>query len=165
MKLKEDDIVFPVYIYENVLNKIFSLCKSSDNEIIGEIIGNVFKYENINYIIIKDLLYIEGAIHSHKYSTAMIEGTLGEYDIKFNEIRTSRGDENLRRIGWWHSHPDFGCFLSNIDLFTHRALFYESHEVALVIDQIRHEFKFFTLDSNTKKGYVEVNFAVIPSLD
>ena len=72
----DEDVVFPVYIYESVLIKIFTLCKNSDNEIMGQLIGNVFKYGNDKYIIIKDLLYIEAAIYSHKYSTAMIEGTL-----------------------------------------------------------------------------------------
>ena len=161
----DEDFVFPVYIYESVLIKIFSLCKNSDNEIMGQLIGNVFSYENKKYTIIKDLLYIEGAIYSHKYSTAMIEGTLGDYETKFNEIRNNRGDADLRRVGWWHSHPDFGCFLSNIDLDTQRRRFDASHEVALVIDPIKYKFKFFTLDNDSKDGYKEVNFAVIPSLD
>ena len=161
----DEDLVFPVYIHENVLIKIFTLCKDSDNEIMGQLIGNVFKYKNDKYIIIKDLLYIEGAIYSHKYSTAMIEGTLGDYETKFNEIRNNRGDADLRRVGWWHSHPDFGCFLSNIDLVTQRDLFYSSHEVALVIDPIKYKFRFFTLDNDSKEGYKEVSFAVVPSLD
>ncbi len=95
----DEDVVFPVYIYESVLIKIFTLCKISDNEIMGQLIGNVFKYGNDKYVIIKDLLYIEGAIYSHKYSTAMIEGTLGDYETKFNEIRNNRGDADLRRVG------------------------------------------------------------------
>ncbi|TFG05908.1 MAG: hypothetical protein EU539_08835 [Promethearchaeota archaeon] len=163
--MKAENKTFPVYIYEKVLNQIISLCKNSENEIMGELIGNVFKHDFQKYIIIKDLLYIEGAIHSHKFSTSIIEGTLGQYDMKFNEIRDKKGDKNLLRVGWWHSHPNFGCFLSSVDIITQKEIFPASHEVALVIDPINDDLKFFTLDDKLTKGYRAVDYAVITSLE
>ncbi len=32
-----------------------------------------------------------------------------------------RKNDNLRIVGWWHSHPNFGCFLNPTDLDTQIA--------------------------------------------
>jgi proteasome lid subunit RPN8/RPN11 len=37
-------------------------------------------------------------------------------------------------VGWYHSHPGFGIFLSEHDLFIHRNFFSETHQVAFVVD-------------------------------
>src|SRR5581483_7833822 len=41
-----------------------------------------------------------------------------------------------RIVGWYHSHPGFGIFLSNHDLFIHRNFFSGRSQIALVIDPI-----------------------------
>lgn len=47
------------------------------------------------------------------------------------------------------------------DLDTQHSIFNESYHVALVVDPINEDEKFFTLDSTNKKGYKEISFAVI----
>ncbi|MEI7560672.1 MAG: hypothetical protein WCJ63_08770 [Actinomycetes bacterium] len=37
-------------------------------------------------------------------------------------------------VGWYHSHPNFGIFLSDHDLFIHRNFFGGSSQIALVVD-------------------------------
>ncbi len=39
-------------------------------------------------------------------------------------------------VGWYHSHPSFGIFLSEHDLFIHRNFFNGPAQIALVIDPI-----------------------------
>jgi proteasome lid subunit RPN8/RPN11 len=39
-------------------------------------------------------------------------------------------------VGWYHSHPGFGVFLSENDLFIHRNFFSDSSQIALVVDPI-----------------------------
>jgi proteasome lid subunit RPN8/RPN11 len=46
-------------------------------------------------------------------------------------------------LGWHHTHPGFGIFLSPHDLFIHRHFFREPWQVALVVDPRRCEFGFF----------------------
>jgi proteasome lid subunit RPN8/RPN11 len=46
-------------------------------------------------------------------------------------------------VGWHHTHPGFGVFLSGYDLFIHRNFFPEPWQVALVVDPRRQEFGFF----------------------
>ena len=37
-------------------------------------------------------------------------------------------------LGWYHSHPRYGVFLSGYDLFVHKQFFTEDWHVAVVID-------------------------------
>lgn len=46
-------------------------------------------------------------------------------------------------VGWYHSHPGFGIFLSEYDLFIHRSFFSGAEQVAYVIDPRRGQEGFF----------------------
>ena len=37
-------------------------------------------------------------------------------------------------LGWYHSHPRIGIFLSRADIFIHREFFNHPNQVALVVD-------------------------------
>lgn len=157
----EENFVFPVYIYKYVLDDIKKVCKKAKLEVFGYLIGNIYKWNKINYIIIEEQLFIIGAVHSDKYSTSQIEGAAGKYEKKFQKLKHKKDNEELRIVGWWHSHPGFGCFLSRTDLHTQEAFFYEPYQVALVVDPIKNELEFFTLNSSSDKKYKEISYAVI----
>ncbi len=42
-------------------------------------------------------------------------------------------------VGWYHSHPDFGIFLSNYDTFIHQNFFSAQWQIAYVVDPVRQE--------------------------
>jgi len=159
----EENFVFPVYIEEDVLNDIKELCKKTEFEIFGYLIGNILKWKEEIYVVIEEQLFLLGAVHSNKYSTSQIEGAAGKYEKRFQQLKDKRKNENLRIVGWWHSHPDFGCFLSKNDLETQRFFFPESYQVALVVDPIRDDFDFFNLDNNSSSGYKSISYAIISS--
>jgi proteasome lid subunit RPN8/RPN11 len=46
-------------------------------------------------------------------------------------------------IGWYHTHPNFGIFLSERDCFIHEHFFREPGQVAYVVDPVRKEEGFF----------------------
>lgn len=46
-------------------------------------------------------------------------------------------------VGWYHSHPGHGIFLSGIDLNTQRLSFGKTWQIATVYDPIRHEIGYF----------------------
>jgi len=46
-------------------------------------------------------------------------------------------------VGWHHTHPGLGVFLSGYDLFIHRHFFNEPWQIALVVDPRRRELGFF----------------------
>ena len=156
----DENYVFPVYINEDTIKKIILYCKSFEKEIFGYLIGSILKWDDKIYVKIEDVLFILGAIHSEDFSTAQIEGTAGKYESKFQRLKKKSQNSSLRIVGWWHSHPDFGCFLSNTDLTTQKYFFPESYQVALVVDPIRDELGFYTLADGSEKGYRPISYAV-----
>ncbi len=44
---------------------------------------------------------------------------------------------NLRIVGWYHSHPDFGIFLSDRDVFIQENFFSGPGQFAFVVDPVR----------------------------
>jgi len=155
------DFIFSVYISENVLKVIKKICTTSNLELFGYLVGNVFEWKKTKYVIITDQLFDKNAVDSQQYFTSQIDGTAGNFDAVLNGLRDLRKDDDLRILGWWHTHPDFGCFLSTTDIHTQKFFFPESYQVALILDPIRKEYTFFTLDDSTKKGYKEISHAII----
>jgi proteasome lid subunit RPN8/RPN11 len=68
------------------------------------------------------------------------EETWAEFDRQ-TELLCGLG-LNLRRVGWYHSHPNHGVFLSSYDLNV-CAEFTRPTHVALVVDPVRNEGGFF----------------------
>lgn len=54
-------------------------------------------------------------------------------------------------IGWYHTHPGFGIFLSNMDLFIHHNFFTQKWHLALVLDPVGQRSGFFTWDRQQKE--------------
>jgi proteasome lid subunit RPN8/RPN11 len=46
-------------------------------------------------------------------------------------------------VGWQHTHPGMGVFLSGHDLFIQKNFFAQPWQIALVVDPRQHEFGFF----------------------
>jgi proteasome lid subunit RPN8/RPN11 len=45
----------------------------------------------------------------------------------------------MKIIGWIHTHPDYGIFLSENDMFIQNNYFKDINQVAYVIDPIQKE--------------------------
>ncbi len=159
--LKDDNFVFPVYIYNHIIEEILELCKKFNKEVFGYLVGEILKWNDNLYVIIEDQLFIHNAINSNQFSTSQIEGTAGQYEKEFQKLKSLKNNDNLRIVGWWHSHPGFGCFLSKTDLHTQEFFFPELYQVALVVDPIKDEFQFFTLDDKIETKYKTMSYAII----
>jgi proteasome lid subunit RPN8/RPN11 len=84
--------------------------------------------------------------------------------------------EDQRIIGWYHTHPDFGIFLSEMDLFIHEQFFNLEWQIAYVYDPIRDEDGLFTwqngktlpetfeIDDDTVKARLQEKLAEIEHL-
>jgi len=46
-------------------------------------------------------------------------------------------------VGWFHTHPGHGVFLSRYDIFIHRNFFPGKEQVAVVFDPLRNNYGFF----------------------
>src|SRR6185295_3687737 len=68
-------------------------------------------------------------------------------------VRTLRGKTGKALIGWYHTHPDLGVFLSRTDVEkTHNSLFNDEFQIALVFDPIRGTAAYFCRDGKAVKA-------------
>lgn len=78
-----------------------------------------------------------------------------EYMVQYTELNELTKFSSAPVIGWYHSHPGYGCWLSGIDVAT--QMLYQEHQdpfLAVVIDPLR------TMES----GRVEIGaFRTFPS--
>jgi proteasome lid subunit RPN8/RPN11 len=66
-----------------------------------------------------------------------------------DQVRAHREREEKALIGWYHTHPGLGIFLSDTDLHkTHEQLFNELFQVALVYDPISGRAGYFFRDAS-----------------
>ena len=67
-------------------------------------------------------------------------------------------DETAVMVGWYHTHPGFGIFLSGMDLFIHQNFFTQIWHTALVLDPIGKRSGFFCWDRQ-KSRVSPIDFA------
>jgi len=60
-------------------------------------------------------------------------------------------DESAVIVGWYHTHPGFGIFLSGMDLFIHQNFFTQIWHVAYVLDPRARSSGFFTWNRQKTK--------------
>jgi proteasome lid subunit RPN8/RPN11 len=102
-------------------------------ELGGVLVGNALFDERGPYLQIVGVLPAEGA----QNRDTQITFTHQAWD-KIN----SRLDEEYHEyslIGWYHTHPGFGIFLSEMDMFIQENFFSEPFQVAVVLDTKSHE--------------------------
>lgn len=72
------------------------------------------------------------AAESADMSLTSITFTQSDWSTVHAEIDARGTGEDI--VGWYHSHPGFGIFLSPADLFIHRNFFSASGQIAYVVD-------------------------------
>ncbi|MDA7925960.1 Mov34/MPN/PAD-1 family protein [Mariniblastus sp.] len=82
------------------------------------------------------------------------EATKGTFKFThetWREITRQREEfrPDLEMVGWYHTHPDWGVFLSGMDLFICNNFFNRALDVALVIDPCKQERGWFHWTDNS----------------
>lgn len=70
---------------------------------------------------------------------------------QINRIK-DRDHPDKRIVGWYHTHPGFGLFLSDYDVFIHRHFFNLPWQVALVVDPRKGDSGFFLWEGDEIAG-------------
>lgn len=100
-------------------------------EICGVLVGHWRRDEHGPYAIVENYIRCESATSKFAEVTFTHESWAQinqEMDTHFEEKRI---------VGWYHSHPDFGIFLSERDCFIHEHFFSGAGQVAYVVDPVR----------------------------
>lgn len=127
-----------IYIHQKVYEQIHKFsANKTENEHGGILIGRVLNEMG------KENTIIEGFIEA-KYNTATpttLTFTHQTWEYFHTEIDRKFKDKKI--VGWIHTHPNFGIFLSENDRFIQQNFFTDSNQVAYVVDPIQNDEGFF----------------------
>lgn len=134
--IKPDDM--HIYMPQRVLQEIIEYSKSRlDVEVGGMLAGHHCIYRGVHWIDIKGYIRASRAIQnpaSLRFTPEALAEAERERDARFP-------DQIF--VGWHHTHPGYGIFLSGTDMFNHRSYFNLPWMVALVVDPRADEMGFF----------------------
>jgi proteasome lid subunit RPN8/RPN11 len=120
-----------VVIRQSVLNEIHRHGQSQTNvEVCGVLVGNGYQDNDGPFV------YIEFSIRGEHAGNQTAQVTFtSETWCHIQEIMDREHPER-RILGWYHTHPGFGIFLSPMDLFIHENFFGGHEQLALVYDPL-----------------------------
>lgn len=139
---------YRIAVSDRAYEALCNHAKENDTiEICGVLIGNVYKDEGGPFLEISDV--IRGEHADNKMGEVKFTQETWSY---INDIKDAEYSDK-KIVGWYHSHPRFGVFLSTQDFFIHKNFFNQPWQVAYVIDPITNEEGFFVWhDGNAVRG-------------
>lgn len=125
-----------IYILQPVLEEIQAhAAEESHHEIGGILLGIVV--DKKHPVVVAS---IRGQHMAHsKLSVTFTHDSWTE----FNRIIDTQYPD-LKIVGWYHSHPGVGVFLSGHDLFIHQNFFTAPWHIAIVVDPLTKEWGCFS---------------------
>lgn len=148
-----------VFLTQPAFVRICSLAgRDLDNEVGGALIGQ-WRIDNPSgeqFIVAEAVLPALFTRHGSAFLT-FTQDTL----VALHEEQEARYPEK-RMVGWFHTHPRMGVFLSDYDLWLHQHFFPEPWQVALVIEPHTQIGGFFvrdedgSLDNHRYHGFLEI---------
>jgi proteasome lid subunit RPN8/RPN11 len=120
---------FQVIVRQSALNLVHAHGDSSPAaEICGVLVGNVYQDAIGAFLQIEHIIKGEAANSSAGQVTFTAETWQHIQEIM------DRDYSDLRIVGWYHTHPGHGIFLSEMDIFLHESFFGLPWQTALVYD-------------------------------
>lgn len=121
---------FRIFIDESAFDRI---CNNADNtrEVGGILVGDVLRDENGPYVRVDDIIE---ALHAEESGTEL---TITHATWNHIHEQMDSTHSGKRILGWYHTHPNFGIFLSERDQFIQQSFFNLSFQIALVYDPVR----------------------------
>lgn len=107
--------------------------EDNEREICGVLLGDLCRDKEGPYLHVTEIIRGE-----HTASQGAQVTITHETWNHFHREKDNRFPDK-QYLGWYHSHPDFGIFLSAMDVFIHENFFSAPHQVALVVDPLRDE--------------------------
>lgn len=155
---------YDCYIFESAYSKACNHAqKAAANhlESMGLLTGRVLRDGDRTFVAVTD--YITAGNRSTAVSVKFEPEAFAQLAQGFGP--RSQNGEII--VGWLHSHPSYGCFLSATDVKTQQAYFGEPFNVAVVVDPVKaeqegsHAVRAYRLESASPSGYKEISFAII----
>ena len=127
-----------VYIKQDVYKRIEKFAKEEMSKEVGSIlIGDYVDEKDRKTVVISN--YIEAKYTDASASTLTF--THETWDYVYKEKDKKYPDKKI--VGWQHTHPGYGIFLSNYDVFIQENFFNLPWQIAYVVDPIADTRGFF----------------------
>ena len=128
-----------VFIAENAMRRIEALVAGDkEREVGGVLLGGFFRSDDGAFLLIDDVIEAKAA-QGTDVSLTFTHETWEQITAE----QAARGGSSVI-VGWYHSHPALGVFMSREDEFIHTSFFTDPWHVALVVDPIYHNWGVFT---------------------
>lgn len=120
---------YQAVVKQSVLNQIHRHgLSTTDIEVCGVLVGNVYHDPSGPW------LYIEKAIEGNHATQRAAQVTFTADTWAHIQAIMDKDYPDKRILGWYHTHPGFGIFLSDMDVFIQENFFPEPWQVAFVYD-------------------------------
>lgn len=127
------------YINESAFRKMYTHCvqfAQKGLEAMGFMIGKIQKSKGNVFSLVYDV--VTSDLESTPVSVRFHRNS---FDKLFHQLDEIPYDYII--LGWYHSHPGFSCFMSEIDMKTQKRMFNRKYHAAIVIDPVAFDVKSF----------------------
>lgn len=100
-----------------------------ESELCGVLVGDLYQDADGPFLLITDIVRARDA----RQESTQVTFTHSAWEHINKEMDDKHADKRI--VGWYHMHPGFGVFLSEVDLFAHKNFFNAPWQVSLVMDQ------------------------------
>lgn len=133
--------MLPLKVSKNVLRKVVEESKGvPDKRTIGFLIGRM----DGGFLVVEDA--VGGEVAKVGRNVSLTQSSIAKVADKI-----LRGELKGNVVGWYHTHPGYGVYMSKVDEETQRILSqFSPHVVSLVLDPESGEHKFYALNEKGK---------------
>jgi len=132
-----------LYVHQKTYRKIIRFVQNKKvHESGGLLLGHVSEEAG------KMNVSIDGFIEAKYTEATTTTLTFTHETWEYFHAEIDKRYKGMKIVGWIHTHPDFGIFLSEYDRFVHENFFKEPYQVAYVIDTIQKVEGFYGWDKN-----------------
>ncbi len=133
-----------IFVRNSLLAKVKEHAQRDlSHECFGLLLGNAYS-DPIRKVLWIEVQEAVAAVNTNA-SIVAVEVSTKEFQRLNDEVDKiwdkTRGE--TRKIGWYHSHPNFGIFMSGTDQANQKQFYSQEWQIALVVDPVREEVGFF----------------------
>ncbi|MFA6049434.1 MAG: Mov34/MPN/PAD-1 family protein [Candidatus Micrarchaeia archaeon] len=128
---------FEAYYSEQCVSKAqahFGRAAQNRLEAMGLLVGKFCVHNGRPWVLCEDYITADNLATS-----VSVKFTRDSFQYLAGEFRAKRAGPQTVIVGWAHSHPGYGCFLSATDVSTQEKFFSHPQSIALVIDPTKRE--------------------------
>ncbi|MFA6329593.1 MAG: Mov34/MPN/PAD-1 family protein [Candidatus Micrarchaeia archaeon] len=154
--------MYDVYFRKSALDSALAHARhgaESHLETMGLLVGRFCQSRDRSYVLVEG--YVTAPNVASSVSVRFSESSFGELS---SQLFSAVGSHQVV-VGWLHSHPGLGCFLSGTDVSTQQRYFDHPQAIATVVDPLSaggEKKRAYRLDSPQSRTYHELSYAVVP---